>query len=144
LIIPATQTLDRIAQRTGGSWSGTGTIRLGIYNHDYATGKPTTVLLDAGTVVATAASSVYTITINQALSPGIYWLAMNVTSTATANFFQNVTPASGNTSTTFATDANFTTIYYGWTQSVNASSGFATATSLSPAQYPITAAVRGA
>lgn len=69
---------NRIAFRTSGNtWTGTGTVRLGIYNMDGTTRLPSTVLLDAGTTSATAANSVYEITINQTPSQGYYYLALN-------------------------------------------------------------------
>lgn len=67
------QSFDRIAIRTGGGLTGTLTVRLGIYNNTNK--QPSTVLLDAGTVACTLSSTIYSITINQALSPGWYWLA---------------------------------------------------------------------
>jgi len=47
-------------------------VRLGIFRDNG--GYPGTLLLDAGTVVATGAAFVQAV-INQALTPGIYWLA---------------------------------------------------------------------
>ncbi|MGA1381402.1 MAG: hypothetical protein ACO30N_07605 [Schleiferiaceae bacterium] len=76
-------TVDRICIRTGASWSGTGTIRLGVYNN--SDGKPTTVLFDAGTVSATAANQTPEITINETLQPGWYWTAANLQTAATTN-----------------------------------------------------------
>jgi hypothetical protein len=68
--------------------------RLGIWNHDATTGKPGTLVLDAGSIstgtgnagtVATGGTpGVYEITISQALSPGLYWVGgvtQGVTST---------------------------------------------------------------
>ena len=72
----ATETFDRIIVQTAAAHTGTSTIRLGIYN--MGQGVPTTVVLDAGTVSATTATSQYTITINQALTQGWYYLAGNV------------------------------------------------------------------
>ena len=71
-----TKTFDRISFVTGSSITGTGTFRLGIYNQ--SAGVPTTVLLDAGTVNATTASTAYSVTISQSLSAGVYYLAMNM------------------------------------------------------------------
>ena len=86
-LVERTTTFDRIACRTGGTVTGTSTVRLGIYNNSDK--KPTTVLLDAGTVAATATSTIYSITINQTLNPGWYWLAHVVnSSTGTHTFFQ--------------------------------------------------------
>lgn len=74
-----TKTFDRISFVTASSTvTGTGTFRLGIYNQ--SAGKPTTVLLDAGTVNATTANTVYSVTINQSLSTGVYYLAINMQS----------------------------------------------------------------
>jgi hypothetical protein len=87
-LVERTTTFDRIACRTGGTVTGTSTVRLGIYNNSNK--KPTTVLLDAGTVAATETSTIYSITINQTLNPGWYWLAHVVNSTTgTHSFFQN-------------------------------------------------------
>jgi hypothetical protein len=80
IYVPVTQTVDRIAILTGTTFSGTGTVRLGIYNS--TNGLPSTVLLDAGTVTPTAVSTVYQITISQSLTPGFYWLAFNQQGTA--------------------------------------------------------------
>jgi hypothetical protein len=60
---------------------------MGIYNNNSSTGKPNTVLLDAGTVSATAANAYYEITISQSLSAGNYWIAFNQQSASgTGNF----------------------------------------------------------
>lgn len=83
IYVSTLQTFDRIAIRTGGAFSGTASVRLGIYNHDSATGKPSTVLLDAGTVAPTTANTNYAITISQSLNAGFYWLACNVQTAAT-------------------------------------------------------------
>lgn len=67
-------TLDRLTVRTQ-TFSGNYTVRLGIYNN--ANGKPSTVLLDAGTVSATAGNTDYSVTISQTVTAGWYWLAAN-------------------------------------------------------------------
>ena len=43
-------TFDRIGVSTGAGFSGTAIVRLGIYNMDTTTGRPSTVAFDAGTV----------------------------------------------------------------------------------------------
>lgn len=68
-----TTTFDRIAVSTAGSFSGSASIRLGIYSNG-TDGKPNTVILDAGTVTATAPNTLYQITISQTFTEGIYWL----------------------------------------------------------------------
>jgi len=70
-------TLDRISLRTGATVPvGSNTTRLGIYRNG-ATNRPDTLLLDAGTVNPNAASTNFEITINQAITRGLYWLAFN-------------------------------------------------------------------
>ena len=81
---------DRISIQTGASFSGTATIRLGLYNADSATGKPTTVAFDAGTVSCTAASTNYEITISQTVTAGWYFIAFNTQSNAAVNIFTSV------------------------------------------------------
>lgn len=83
MFIGTETTFDRIAISTGTNFSGSGVWRLGIYNN--ANGAPTSLLLDAGTVSPTAASTVYPITINQTLSVGWYWLAVVMQTVATTN-----------------------------------------------------------
>lgn len=82
-----TKTFDRIALQTFSTYTGTGAVRMGIYNNDNTTGKPSTVVLDAGTVATTALDTTYQITISQSLAPGLYWLAFNMqTAPATPRF----------------------------------------------------------
>jgi len=90
-LVERTTTFDRIACKTGAPITGTSTVRLGIYNNSNK--KPTTVLLDAGTVAATAGSTIYSITINQTLNPGWYWLAHVVNSTTGTHGFVQVADA---------------------------------------------------
>ena len=86
-LLGETKTFDRIALETRSTYSGTGSVRLGIYNNDSTTGKPSTVVLDAGTVSTTAATTIYQITISQSLTAGAYWLAFNMqTAAATPTF----------------------------------------------------------
>lgn len=68
-------------------------LRLGIWNHDPATGKPSTLLLeagsistgtgDAGTVATGGVPGVYEITVSQVLKPGAYWVGGVVQGAAT-------------------------------------------------------------
>jgi hypothetical protein len=83
--VPQTATYDRIAIRTGGTFSGTAVARIGIYND--SDGLPTTVVLDAGTVSCTAANINYSVTISQSLNQGWYWIAVNTQTAATTNQF---------------------------------------------------------
>jgi len=86
IYISATTTIDRLAIQTASSFVGSATVRLGIYNE--TGGLPSTLLLDAGTVAPTAASTNYEITISQSLSPGFYFVAFCQQGTAptTANY----------------------------------------------------------
>ena len=89
---------DRISFRTAsGTYSGTGVYRLGIYNVDLTTGRPTTVYLDAGTVNATSNSTNYEITISSTPPAGYYYLA----------FVEQTAPSGGgNVAAITLTDAN--------------------------------------
>jgi hypothetical protein len=81
-LVERTQSFDRIACRTE-TITGSLTIRLGIYNNSNK--QPSTVLLDAGTVVGNVSTTVYSITINQTLDAGWYWLAGVVQAVTTGN-----------------------------------------------------------
>jgi len=129
--VASSTTFDRIAMRTGASWTvgGTGSVRLGIYNHDDTTGKPTTVVLDAGTVATGAANTNYEITINQTLSAGWYWLAINNISAPASWTIVRCGPGNTNVLASFGANTSPTTgdAIIGWSQNVNVTSGFATA-----------------
>jgi len=72
-----TFTADRIGFRAA-TYTSTGNVRLGLYNVSATTGKPTTVVFDAGTVSVTAAAPTdYTITISQSITAGWYYFAIN-------------------------------------------------------------------
>ena len=79
--------IDRLSIRTGGSFSGTASVRLGLYNASSTTGKPTTVYLDAGTVSCTAASTNYEITVSNTPPAGYYYIAFNMQTSATFSEF---------------------------------------------------------
>jgi hypothetical protein len=71
-IVPVSVTVDRIGIEVTGAGTAASVIRLGIYSDNG--NKPGSLLLDAGTVTADSAA-VKTITISQALTPGLYWLS---------------------------------------------------------------------
>lgn len=126
--VERTQSFDRIAIRSGSGLTGNVTIRLGIYNN--LNKQPSTVVLDAGTVVASAATTIYAITINQSLSAGWYWLAAVVQATTGTSSLQTIADISSfDQALTTATWNGFTP---SWTQA-GVSGAFATATSLSGA-----------
>jgi hypothetical protein len=127
IFIPETTTFDRITVRTGGSFSGSGVVRIGIYNNDSTKDEPSTVVLDAGTVATSAANTNYEITINQSLNAGIYWLAfVSQTNAATNNYFSALTPTFQYTVGTSAANLGQ---QLGFTQS-SVSGAFATAGTL--------------
>ena len=135
-----TTTFDRIGIRSGTGFSGTATVRLGIYNT--TSGQPGTVKLDAGTVSVTSSDTAYNITISQSLDAGWYWLAANTTSAATANNYLFLTTnAYGGY---IGSSAPENLVYSGYTQAVNVSTGFATATSLFPANSTLAVFLRAA
>jgi hypothetical protein len=90
IYIPETITVDRLAIGTTSAHSGSAVVRLGIYNNDTATGKPSTVLLDGGTVTTPAGTASVNLTVSQSVSPGIYWLAFNSQTAATTNTYRGV------------------------------------------------------
>jgi hypothetical protein len=125
--VSTAQTFDRIGIITGSTFAGTGSVRLGIYNNSvYA---PSTVLLDAGTLVSSGVSTNINITISQALSVGWYWLAMNSITNGSTNSF---TTASGSVYNTYNLGAANAANNYqsGYSETVTATSGFVTAGTL--------------
>jgi hypothetical protein len=134
-----TQTFDRIALTTV-TLTGTGAVRMGIYNNDSTTGKPTTVLLDAGTVAVTAANTTYEITISQSLSAGAYWLAFCVQTAPTTGSYLGMNTPLGygyqvSTSGTNSSQAGT------WTEA-SVSGAFATAGTLVASATSVSTALR--
>jgi hypothetical protein len=127
IYITTTTTFDRIAIRTSSSFTGTHTIRLGIYNNN--DGQPDTVKLDAGTVSATAASTTYTITISQSLDAGWYWLASNHESASPPSNGYAATANNNQLAGAFlGLDANLVTGFrYNQSVTTSGGTGFATA-----------------
>ena len=121
------KTFDRISIVSGSTFAGSGTVRLGIYNNSGF--QPATVFLDAGTVAISASGTTYSITISSALSVGWYWLAFNSTVAGSTNTFR-FKPAAGFHPYNIGTAAAQNNAYIGYSQSVNVTSGFATAASL--------------
>ena len=83
-VVTASITVTRLFAEFTVAGDAASVFRLGIWNHDPTTGKPSTLVLDAGSIstgtgnagtVATGGTpGVYEITISQALSPGLYWV----------------------------------------------------------------------
>jgi hypothetical protein len=135
IYVDQTTTVDRIAIRTQTAFSGTATLRLGIYNYDSATGRPSTVLLDAGTVSATAASTNYQITISQSLSAGFYFVVVCQQGTAptTGQYFANIPSGTNNNFLIATTTSPNTNTIVGFSQS-SVTGAFATASGTANAQ----------
>jgi hypothetical protein len=142
MYFPNSTTLDRINIATRNTFSGTATIRMGIYNDNG--GVPNTVLLDAGTVSATAASTTYSITISQAVTAGWYWLALNWQTAATTNAFDGFSNSIGVPNPLYPRLLTTGNAQIGFLQSVTVTSGFATAASLSDTGTGFRIAVRAA
>ncbi len=132
---------DRISCKTGSSHTGTSTVRLGIYNNDPLTGKPTTVYLDAGTVSCTASNTVYEITISNTPPAGFYWLAFNCqTKTATSQFSAAV--AGQNAISPLTMNAVDATNKYSYWDQTGVTGAFTTAASLSINTQSVITALR--
>ena len=85
IFFAASTSIDRIAISTGSTFSGTSSVRLGVYND--SSGQPGSVAVDGGTVSCTAASTAYTVTVSTTLAAGIYWIALNSQTAATTNTY---------------------------------------------------------
>lgn len=116
-------TISRLAVRTASTFSGTSSVRLGLYNNG-ADNIPDTVLIDGGTVSCTASATTYEVTVNQVVTAGWYWTAFRtVTAAANNNYQLN----SGSTlAFNQAASSAFTTRIIGITEN-GASGSFATA-----------------
>lgn len=129
IIIPTATTFSRIATFTS-SYSGTGVVRLGLYNS--TAGKPSTVLFDAGTVTCTTTSTLYEITINQTVNPGLYWLAFCQQTAPTSGLYVGSTVSTATASPMMFVPTPATSVgnqVIGWTES-GISGAFATAGTL--------------
>jgi hypothetical protein len=109
--IAGTATFDRIGVKTRADFVGTAVVRLGIYNN--TNHQPSTVQLDAGTISCTSAATTYSITINQTLNEGWYWLAVNMQTAGTTNNFFGSSNLLYSELMTYHTDGDGTrAIYY--------------------------------
>jgi len=127
-------TLDRIAITTNFTgFSGTASVRLGIFAN--TNGKPGALILDAGTVAPIAAATSYAITINQALSAGFYWVAMNTITAATTNVYYSVANANNNNNILFggalSSAVSTSSGAMGFTETYTATTAFADAGTVS-------------
>ena len=116
----------------GATFSGTSSTRLGIYNNDPANYIPSTVVIDAGTVSITSAGQTATQTIAWTPNTGWYWLAFNNISVGSSNTYAG--PAQFpfiNTPVNFGyLNGGSGGVFMGYTQTVDVSGGFLTATGL--------------
>lgn len=136
-------TFDRIAIATISNFSGTGTVRLAIYNNG-TNMLPNSLVLDAGTVTCTAGGTIYSITINQTLTRGWYWLAANTTSAATTHTFQYVANANFSYNYIFNKDFFASTSLSMASQSHNVTSGYPASASSSSSNSSMCIALRKA
>lgn len=136
--LPESTTFDRILIRAQ-TFTGTAAVRLGIYNS--SGGKPTTVVLDAGTVSVTAGSTAYTITISQTLSAGWYWLASNMQTAGSTNGFTGSTSYIGFGIGQYPANGGINFTSYNWTQA-SVTGAFATAGTLAESNGSPIAALR--
>ena len=131
IYIAETITVDRLAIGTTSAHSGSAVVRLGIYNNDIATGRPSTVLLDGGTVTTPAGTASVNLTVSQSVSPGIYWFAFNSQTAATTNTYRGITAGAEipNSVIGYLTQGSTNSIIVGFSQS-SVTGAFATAGSL--------------
>jgi hypothetical protein len=136
-----TASFDRISIATGAGFSGTASVRLGLYNVSATTGKPSTVVFDAGTVSCTAASTTYEITITQSITAGWYYLACNMQTAAATPTFLSFGP--GLINGVIAGSSNFTnTNTGGFFRETGITGAFATAGTLTTATDSIVTGMR--
>jgi len=137
IYIRESRSFAKIGIYTVTGWAGTASMRLGIYNSN-ASGAPSTVFLDAGTVAPTTASTEYSITVNTALTPGLYWLAVNTITAATTNTIAYYSTTNAMQPFDIGLVSANASTPIGYSQAVNASASFATAVSpaLSTAYAP--------
>ena len=78
IFVPYETRLDRIGWTTN-SFSSAGNSRFGLYNDGSRTGntpgKPSTLIVDAGTVSCTSGTTSFVISIDQTIPAGLYWMA---------------------------------------------------------------------
>ncbi len=82
------QTIKRLLWRTG-SAGGNGNYDIGLYSSD-AEGFPATLVASAGSTTFPAANTDVSVTVDQILDPGLYWIAFtasNALDTAHAEIF---------------------------------------------------------
>lgn len=87
VVIPNAFTADRISVWVNTAGGAGAVVRLGIYTASPTTALPHTLVLDAGTIVADGSTGLKEITISQAVTPGLMWLAcVSQTATCTLKF----------------------------------------------------------
>lgn len=125
--------LDRIGFRTSSNSMNIG-VRLGIYNTDLTTGRPSTVYLDAGTVTANTINTNYEITISTTPPAGYYWYAINIQTVTSGSLelaaYTGSSVNYGNYGQATST-LNGTNLFMGYSQA-SVTGAFATAGTLTP------------
>jgi hypothetical protein len=122
--------LDRISIRNSSNPCNI-TYRLGIYNADLTTGRPSTVYLDAGTVVVTTANTNFEITISTTPPAGYYFLAVNA-QTVTSGSIEIVTQTGTILGNYGQTSSSLTGALQQRYQQTGVTGAFATAGTLTP------------
>ena len=137
IYLPKAMTIDAIGLKTGTGAAGTNVARVALYEHNYITGKPGRLLVDAGTISIAASNTIGTAVFTTAITlpEGLYWLASNVTSAGTAVQYYGFnagigvhTPIMGAVSSTIAGN-----IFVGYTEAINVSAGYTDAGTLAGA-----------
>lgn len=145
ILIPTNKTYDRIGIHAASNFSGSASVRLGIYSD--LNGKPDTVVIDAGLIAPNAANTSYEITINQTLTPGFYWLAFNSITLATTNsYLSSTSPVNGAgvgcSGSYNSLDFRSEQLQFGFNESVNVTAGFATAGTLTTVNNAVLVGIR--
>lgn len=83
IVIGESMTLDRISARVVAG--GASTTRLGLYAHSTTAFAPGALLVNGGTISTTTGNTTREVTISQAVTPGVYWIAI-LCSTTTPTF----------------------------------------------------------
>jgi hypothetical protein len=142
-LVTESTTFNRIAISTASNFSGTATLRLAIYNNGTDM-LPSSLVLDAGFASCNTADTIFSITINQTLAKGWYWLAANPTQAATTNAFQSITGTNFPYNTIFNKNYFSSTVQAQAAQSVTVTSGYPSTASPSWVNTSINVALRKA
>jgi len=129
--------VDQLGIKTGTGAAGTNVARLALFSHDFNTGKPSKLIVDAGIVSIAAANTIGSANFSTPISlpVGLYWLASNVTSAGTTVQYYGFNGGIGVHTTIMGAVSNTIAgnIFVGYTEAVNVSAGYADAGTLTGA-----------